>query len=314
MTRFLLLFTFLFSMLVVRAQTDITFCVDMTSVAGSPDFAAQAIAFDFNFFNSGSTQLTDMGNNVFCGTYSLLAGEVRFHFFYASSDGGGGPENLTPLAGQACVNDGEGGIQRTYTVVNGQPETISFIWESCDGSMPVELSDFSGETMAKYNRLYWTTASEENVQWHILERSNSGRNNWQEVARTQGASLSTEEQVYTLDDETPLSIAYYRLRSVDYDGSEGFSPILMLERANDGIVIQAYPNPAGDRLDVVLSNSEAGTANLFLFAADGREVLSDNRRLNAGSNNLSLNLSTVPPGVYFLRVGEQVLRVVRKSQ
>ena len=71
---------------------------------------------------------------------------------------------------------------------------------------------------------------------------------------------------------------------------------------------------AGDRLDVVLSNSEAGTANLFLFAADGREVLSDNRRLNAGSNNLSLNLSTVPPGVYFLRVGEQVLRVVRKSQ
>ena len=88
----------------------------------------------------------------------------------------------------------------------------------------------------------------------------------------------------------------------------------MLERANDGIVIQAYPNPAGDRLDVVLSNSEAGTANLFLFAADGREVLSDNRRLNAGSNNLSLNLSTVPPGVYFLRVGEQVLRVVRKSQ
>jgi hypothetical protein len=177
--------------------------------------------------------------------------------------------------------------------------------------MPVELSGFSGEAMAKHNRLYWTTATEENVQWHILERSHRGRNNWEEVARTQGASLSTEEQAYTLDDETPLSIAYYRLRSVDYDGSEGFSPILMLERANDGIVIQAYPNPAGDRLDVVLSSKEAGTADLSLFAADGREVLSDNRRLNAGSNNLSLDLSTISPGIYFLRVGEQVVRVVR---
>lgn len=312
MKQIILLFPLLLSLFAVRAQTNITFCVDMTSVAGSPDFSAQAIAFDFNSFNSGSTQLTDMGNNVFCGTYSLAAGEVRFHFFYASSDGGGGPENLTPLAGQACVNNGDNGVQRTYTVVNGQPETISFVWESCDGSMPVELSGFSGEAMAKHNRLYWTTATEENVQWHILERSHRGRNNWEEVARTQGASLSTEEQAYTLDDETPLSIAYYRLRSVDYDGSEGFGPILMLERANDGIAIQAYPNPAGDRLEVVLNRNAAGTATLFLFAADGRAVRSDNRQLTAGWNTLSLDLSMVPAGVYFLRIGDDVVRVIRK--
>lgn len=312
MKRILLLFSLLLSLSAVHAQTNITFCVDMTSVAGSPDFAAQAIAFDFNSFNSGATPLTDMGNDVFCGTYSLPAGEVRFHFFFASAGGGGGPENLTPLLGQTCVNNGEGGIQRTYNVVNGQPETISFVWESCDGSMPVELSGFSGETMAKYNRLYWTTASEENVQWHILERRSMRQNTWEEVARAQGASLSTEEQAYTLDDETPLSMAYYRLRSVDYDGSEGFSPILLLERADEGVAIQAYPNPAGDRLQVILNRKAAGTAALFLFAADGRAVLSDKRRLDAGLNTLSLDLSDVPTGVYFLRVGEEVLRVLRK--
>ncbi|WP_020571678.1 T9SS type A sorting domain-containing protein [Neolewinella persica] len=312
MNRFLLLFAFLLSTLALRAQTNITFCVDMTSVAGSTDFAAQAIAFDFNGFNSGGTPLSDPeGDNIFCGTFSLGAGEVRFNFFYAAAGGAGGPENLDPLAGQACVNSGDGGIKRTYTVLNGQPETISFVWESCDGSMPVELTGFSGEAMAKHNRLYWTTAREENVQWHILERSNRGRNNWEEVARTQGAMFSTEEQGYTLDDETPPSTAYYRLRSVDYDGSEGISPIVLLERSTDGIVIQAFPNPAGDRLDVVLNSKEVRTAGLSLFTADGREVLSDNRRLNAGSNNISLNLRTVPTGIYFLRVGEQVMRVVR---
>jgi hypothetical protein len=312
MKRFLLLATLLISLFSVRAQTDITFCVDMTSVAGSTDFSAQAIAFDFNSFNSGTTPLTTTGGNIFCGTFSLADGEVRYNFFYAAAAGAGGAENLTPLAGQACVNNGIDGVKRTYTVVGGTPETVSFIWESCEEALPVELTDFSGETLAKYNRIYWTTAREENVQWHILERSNSGQNNWEEVARTQGARLGTEEQAYTLDDEAPTATAYYRLRSMDYDGSEGFSPILMLERAIEGVSIQAYPNPTKDRLDVVLTSKEAGTASLFLFAADGQEILSDNRRLEAGMNTLSLNLRTISPGVYFLRVGEQVLRVVRK--
>lgn len=313
MNRLLLLFVLQVSLFTLHAQTNITFCVDMTSVAGSTDFAAQAIAFDFNSFNSGSTPLSDPdGDNTFCGTFSLADGEVRFNFFYAAAGGAGGPENLNPLDGLACVNNGDGGIKRTYTVVNGQPETISFVWESCDGSLPVALSDFSGEVLAKHNRLNWTTTSEENVQWHILERSDNARNNWEEVARTQGASLETEEQTYSLDDAAPLTTAYYRLISLDYDGSESISPIVLLERTDDGIAISAYPNPVGDRLDLILNSQEAGSASLFLFSADGREILSEKRMLTTGSNNLSLDLSTVPMGIYFLRVGEQVLRVVRR--
>lgn len=300
-------------MLTLQAQTNITFCVDMTSVAGVEGFAAQAIAFDFNSFNSGGTPLSNTTGNIYCGTFSLADGEVRYNFFYAGAFGAGGPENLTPLTGQSCVNDGDMGIKRTYTVVNGQSETVSFVWESCELSLPVELADFSGEAMAKYNRLYWTTAREENVQWHILERSNSGQNNWQEVARTRGESLATEEQGYSLDDEAPPATSFYRLRSVDYDGSESISPILMLERGNESAAaISAFPNPAGDQLNVVLSRREAGTADLVLFAADGRTVLSDNRRLDAGPTNLSFNLANVSPGIYFLRAGEQVLRVVRQ--
>jgi hypothetical protein len=312
MKRFLLLFTLLLSLFAVRAQTNITFCVDMTSVAGSADFAAQAIAFDFNGFNSGGTPLSTTGSNIFCGTFPLSAGEVRYNFFYAAASGAGGPENLSPLAGQSCVNSGDGGVKRTYTVVNGMPETVLFVWESCNEALPITLSDFSGEVLAKYNRLYWTAAREENVQWHILERSNSPQNNWEEVARTQGAILAVEAKTYTLDDEAPPATAYYRLRSVDYDGSAAISPILLLERLNDGpAAIQAYPNPTSDRLDIVLSSPNAGTAGLFLFTADGRQVLSDKRQLDTGLNSFSLDLSTVPPGIYFLRVGEAVLRVVR---
>lgn len=238
---------------------------------------------------------------------------MRYNFFYASANGGGGPEDLSTLSGQACVNTVDNVVKRSYTVVDGVPETVSFVWETCDGTiLPVDLMDFSGEVLPKRNRLNWTTAREENVQWHILERSNSGRNNWQEVARTQGARSGTEERGYSLDDQAPPASAYYRLRSVDYDGSEGFSPIVFLERDNAVSTIKAYPNPAGDRLEISLTSQTEGPAQLSLFAPDGREVLSTSVTLVTGINNLSLNLQKVPAGAYFVRVGEEVLRVVKR--
>lgn len=312
MKQLLLLFSLFLSAATAQAQTDITFCVDMTSIADAPDFAAQAIAFDFNSFNSGSTPLSDPdGDNIFCGTFSLAAGEVRFNFFAAAADGAGGPENLDPLLGQSCVNNTDGQVKRTFTVTAGVPETLFFVWESCDGTLPVTLANFSGEALDKHNRFYWTTATEENVQWHILDRSNDGRNNWQEVARTQGAMFTTEEQGYSLDDTAPPASAYYRLRSVDYDGSEGISDILQLVRTPT-TALRVYPNPVGDRLEVSLQVETPTQTRLLLIAADGRVISAIDQELAIGLNQLSLDLTDVPAGIYILRVGEETMTVVKR--
>lgn len=312
MKHFLLLFALFLLAPALRAQTDITFCVDMTSIADAPDFAAQAIAFDFNGFNSGGTPLSDPeGDNIFCGTFSLAAGEVRFNFFAAAADGAGGPEDLDPLLGQSCVNEVDGLVKRTFTVTAGVPESLFFVWESCDGTLPVTLESFTGETLDKYNRFYWTTTSEENVQWHILERSNSASNDWQEVARTQGATLTTEAQGYVLDDVTPPASAYYRLRSVDFDGTEGVSNILQLTRSGETALL-AYPNPVDNYLEVSLQSAEPAQARLLLLAADGRVVMAGNQALVSGANQLRLDLTTLPAGVYVLRVGEHSTTVVRR--
>lgn len=284
----------------------------MTSVADAPDFAAQAIAFDFNSFNSGPTPLSDPdGDNIFCGTFSLAAGEVRFNFFFAAAGGTTGPENLDPLLGQSCVNEVDGLVKRTFTVTAGMPETLFYVWESCDGTLPVTLTAFTGEMLDKHNRFHWTTASEENVRWHILERSSSGRNNWQEVARTQGAVLATQEQGYSLDDIAPPVSAYYRLRSVDHDGSEGISDILQLVRSS-ATTLRAYPNPVDDRLEVTLQVETAAQTRVFLLAADGRVVAAFDQELPSGANQLSVDMSEVPAGFYILRVGEESLMVVRR--
>ena len=114
------------------ATADITFCVDLTCEANQVGFAAQAIGFDFNGFNSGSTPLANTGNNIWCRTETLPVGEVRYNFFYAAAAGAGGPENLAGLNGEACTSTVNGEVKRSYTVVAGQNETVTYAWESCD--------------------------------------------------------------------------------------------------------------------------------------------------------------------------------------
>ncbi len=116
-----------------QATQSITFCVDYSCVAQTPDFAAQQIFFQGGPFD-GFRPLTNSGNNVWCGTFALPAGEVRYNFFYAGAAGAGGPENLGSLDGQSCVSTGAGGLKRTYTVVAGSPVTLTFAWESCSST------------------------------------------------------------------------------------------------------------------------------------------------------------------------------------
>lgn len=177
--------------------------------------------------------------------------------------------------------------------------------------LPVELTSFTGEIMDKKNVLYWTTASEENVQWHILERSRDGREAWQEVARTQGAMLGTRERGYVASDESPLSEAYYRLRSVDYDLAQSISPLVRLVRT-DGTRLSVFPNPVSDRLEVRLNSAADGNLPLQLLSVNGTKVIATERSVAEGENTLSVDLSAVPSGVYFLRVGEETIRIIRR--
>jgi regulation of enolase protein 1 (concanavalin A-like superfamily) len=114
-------------------STNITFCVDYSCVAQTPGFAAQQIFFEGGPFN-GFNNLTNTGNNIWCGTFALPAGEVRYNFFYAGAAGAGGPENLSSLDGQSCVSSGAGGLKRTYSVVSGSPAVITNAWESCSST------------------------------------------------------------------------------------------------------------------------------------------------------------------------------------
>lgn len=85
--------------------------------------------------------------------------------------------------------------------------------------LPVELSEFTGETGDKINKLLWTTTTEYNSDYFIVEHSLNG-GEWYEVGRVNSIGNSTTPVNYELDHRAFVASTYnfYRLKQVDIDG------------------------------------------------------------------------------------------------
>jgi PKD repeat protein len=79
------------------------------------------------------------------------------------------------------------------------------------------------------------------------------------------------------------------------------------ETTGDLPVISAlFPVPAGDRLTVKLYSPRSSSASVRVFDALGQECLTAYERLEPGVNSIKLNTSTLPGGVYLIRVEHQL--------
>lgn len=70
-----------------------------------------------------------------------------------------------------------------------------------------------------------------------------------------------------------------------------------------------YPNPAGDRLNILAS--ETGEASIMIFSSEGRLVYSGSRYLSAGTPEL-ISLESLRSGIYFIRVEQSTGTITEK--
>lgn len=165
-------------------------------------------------------------------------------------------------------------------------------------ALPLELTYFSGKALASSNMLTWETAIEKDVQWHIVERAADGVN-FTEVGRTAGQLASSAPKKYELEDLRPIGKAYYRLRSVDLDGKESLSSVIVLERKGARFQIDnVFPSPTQGDLTVQFNAVEESTVNVMVYDFSGRLVLQQQLDAVKGFNQTSLQLGSLPAGMY----------------
>ena len=173
--------------------------------------------------------------------------------------------------------------------------------------LPVELARFTASARAATVGLSWKTASERNSACFVVERSATATDAFAALGKVAAAGSSTQPLSYSFTDAHPLPLGYYRLRQVDADGATTFSPVVAVQ-ATPVLVLQAYPNPAGESLTVA---GPAGTA-FTLFNQLGQAVRQGQL---AALQMKALDLHTLPAGAYFLRdhAAGTALRVLKMS-
>jgi uncharacterized protein (DUF1501 family) len=170
--------------------------------------------------------------------------------------------------------------------------------------LPVELLYFRGYAEAERSLLQWSTASELNNYKFEIERSRDAIH-FEKIGQRIGAGTVDEPQYYQFTDSQPRQgVNYYRLRQIDFDGTEEFSNIISIYfEATASILL--YPNPARHELIIqVQDNRKDGYVQIF--NAFGQLVIE--KSLLRGTERMELNISALPNGNYFARItADQVL-------
>ena len=138
-------------------------------------------------------------------------------------------------------------------------------------TLPVNFLSFEGEIDGPWNLLTWVTASEQNCDYYLVERSHDGVS-FENIGKVNGGGNSETELHYRFFDKDPLfNTEYYRLKQVDFNGDFEYTPLVALTR-EDVLDISLYPNPADWSVNIDLKGIGESECNIVVLDANGKMV------------------------------------------
>ena len=177
--------------------------------------------------------------------------------------------------------------------------------------LPIELVDFKCNLIDHKNiELKWITASESNSQYFSVERSANGID-YETVGYVNAAGNSLNTIYYSYTDKNALNdISYYRLKSVDFDGSYKYSDICSVVNQTGELSISVYPNPTNNSVTVDFKNADnVRSTDFSIMDVTGKRMTVSAIQLN---NKYILDLSSLQSGLYFIELNISNKKVLQK--
>lgn len=167
--------------------------------------------------------------------------------------------------------------------------------------LPVSLVDFVANLMDDHVKVEWTTASELNNDYFVVERKQEGE--WEGIGEVHGNGTTNDVHFYQYDDYTidMSKLAYYRLKQVDIDGKENISEVVDV----DPIKLKGHTYSLlniGNNVQIRFEDDHDEKTTVMVIASDGRNVEThDYNQISAGEN-LTLDLSGLSKGWYVVGI------------
>lgn len=138
--------------------------------------------------------------------------------------------------------------------------------------LPVTLTEFKGIQQNKAVLLQWRTSSELNSKHFELQKSYNGTA-YRTIATINAAGNSNSRLDYSYLDKEPLTETnHYRLRSVDLDGNNKLSNVVLIRIAGLQQEMMVLNNPFRDQITIRFAKAPQTKVDIRLLDMSGRLV------------------------------------------
>jgi hypothetical protein len=206
---------------------------------------------------------------------------------------------------QQTAGNASGSDPYTRTVTNLTGNFTAYGAGSPNSQLPIELLNFDATPVENTVVLDWTTASETNNDYFLIERSVDG-NSFNTISQLKGAGNSIQKLVYTITDPFPIEgVSYYRIKQVDFDGQSSVSAIRSVNYFKTNLpvnnaVFVVYPNPTENSAQLFFPNREANQSVMVsVYEVSGKLIYSKIAELNEQEQKIQLP-DHLPAGAYFI--------------
>jgi hypothetical protein len=168
--------------------------------------------------------------------------------------------------------------------------------------LPVKLVYFAAKRFGENDvSLQWTSASEENFSYYLVEKSYDGVN-FGEITEATAKGSSNGLTNYEYDDGRFDKSCYYRLRIVDLDGKFAYSSVVFVQKESDYVWL--VNTGSGDDLKIKALVKKNTAWNIACYSMLGQEYFNVKISLYEGENIIPLNNSA------FIDRNPKILRII----
>ena len=221
--------------------------------------------------------------------------------------------NVTPSTPEP---DGAGTVQVVTPILGtlGSAYTLSYPFSNgfsgfgagipgAQGTLPIELLNFTGKLQSENARLNWSTSFEQNSKGFEVEKSHDGVN-FRKIGFVAGAGNGNTIKTYSFTDpQRAVEFNYYRLKLVDIDNTYDYSDVVLVKNAYGKQDVYLAGNPVTSTINIQFAKTPNSKVTLSIYDMKGRNVY------NASYNNymqtsLKINVTDklLAHGVYSVKV------------
>jgi hypothetical protein len=295
-----------------------SFSADSLVLTPSADFTLSNISISRN------TTVTHPANNVyiarvynFSGNTNAFSGTIQFNY----NDGAelnGLSENTLELnihdgsmwqSYNSATNDAVNNYVLTNLVSGIQLNELTLA--ASGFALPLQWRSFIATKQRENVLLQWSTYSEQNTKYFIVQSSPNSVN-WKQLAKIEAAGNSTFQHDYNYVHTTPTKgYNYYRIVETDADGKHNYSVVQKIYFEVPSLQIELLGNPVINgmlqiRVDLARQNDKPPM--LQLYTNNGKLLLK--AQSIPGVNSISVN--GYAKGMYLLQANGTIIKFLIK--